>query len=136
MSPYLGTGADFKLGNPEEDRIKRRNEWFLALVRETQIDGTSWIISSPGNDTVTLETLQTSTFPDELKRRGYPLVEIEPGERILHMAHHQPLEISSSGALVSAAIGSTKPVTIIIHGAGRHPTRRYTFRAPRFIAGR
>jgi hypothetical protein len=126
-------GGDFK---QHDDIAKRRAAWFLALVRESQIAQDAWIISSPGDETVCIESLQTSSWPDELKRRGYPLVEIEPGERILHMAYHQPLEISSSGVLVSAAIGSTKPVTTRIHGAGPQPTRRYTFRAPRFSAGR
>jgi hypothetical protein len=135
MSPYLGVGGDFKSGSEEEDRAKRRNEWFLALVRETQIDGTAWIISSPGNDTVTLETLTTSTFADELKRRGYPLREIELGERILPFAHHQPMEVSSSGALVPTTAGSTRPVSMIVHSASPHPTRRFEFPAP-FRTGR
>ena len=48
----------------------RRNDWFLALVRESQI------INSPGSDTVLVETLTTSGWPDELRGRNYPLREI------------------------------------------------------------
>ena len=80
------------------------------------IAGDAWVISSPGSDVVTLETLQTSGFPDELKRRGYPLIEIEPGSRILHTTFHQPMEISSPGTLIPATTGSTKPVSMIVHG--------------------
>jgi hypothetical protein len=38
--------------------------------------------------------LQTSSFPDELKRRGYPLKEIAGGSRILHTAR-QPMQIAA-----------------------------------------
>jgi hypothetical protein len=76
-----------------------RNEWFLALVRETQIAVDAWIISSPSCDTVTLETLQTSGFSDELIKRGYPLREIEGGQRILHTTYHKPMQIAANGTL-------------------------------------
>jgi hypothetical protein len=125
-------GGDFK---QHDDRAKRRAAWFLALVRETQIAQDAFIISSPGNDTVTLETLQTSTFPDELKRRGYPLREIEGGQRILPYAHHQPMEIAADGTLIPVTAGSTKPTSLVVHGAGPQPTRRFEFPAP-FRTGR
>jgi hypothetical protein len=100
------------------DKIEKRRAWFLALVRETQIAGDAWIISSPGCDTVTLETLTTSGFPDELRARKYPLVEIEGGSRILPHAYHQPMEIGANGELVPAIQGSTRPTTVVIHGRG------------------
>jgi hypothetical protein len=123
-------GGDFKSGSEQEQRIKRRNAWFLALVRECQIDGTAWIISSPGNDTVTLETLETSGFPDELRRRKYPLREVEPGHRILPHAYHQPFEQAANGELVPATATSTKPVSFVVYAAGPTPTRRFEFPAP------
>jgi hypothetical protein len=90
----------------------------------------AWVISSPGSDVVTIETLTTSGFPDDLKRRGYPLVEIEPGSRILHTAYHQPMEIAADGTLIPVTTASTKPTSMIVHGAGPQPTRRFTFPAP------
>src|SRR5262245_33128568 len=69
-------GAHFKKA---DDRTQRRNDWFLALVRESQIAGDAWIINSPGSDTVLVETLTTSGWPDELRRRNYPLREIAGG---------------------------------------------------------
>jgi hypothetical protein len=76
-------GGHFKKA---DDRTQRRNDWFLALVRESQIAGDAWIINSPGSDTVLVETLTTSGWPDELRRRNYPLREIAGGSRILpHM---------------------------------------------------
>jgi hypothetical protein len=83
--PRRRIGEDFKRGSDG----RKRNAWFLALVRESMIAGDAWVISSPGSDVVTIETLTTSGFPDDLKRRGYPLVEIEPGLRILHTTYHQ-----------------------------------------------
>ena len=50
-------------------------------------------------ETVTLETLQTSGFPDELIKRGYPLREIEGGQRILHTTYHKPMKIAANGTL-------------------------------------
>ena len=47
-------GGDFKKA---DDRLKRRNDWFLVLVRESQIAGDAWILSSPGSKTVLVESL-------------------------------------------------------------------------------
>jgi hypothetical protein len=94
---YRGMDADFKKA---DDRVKLRNEWFLALVRETQIAVDAWIISSPGCDTVTPETLQISGFPDELIKRGYPLREIEGSQRILHTTLPATQAIKSAKWLV------------------------------------
>jgi hypothetical protein len=113
-----------------DDKVARRRAWFLALVRESQIAGDAWIISTPGADVVLVEALPLSTFPAELKSRGYPLREVSGGSRILHTAHHQPMQISSSGAMVPVTEGSTRPVTIVTHGAGPHETRRFEFPAP------
>jgi hypothetical protein len=123
-------GEDFKRGNDAEDRLKRRNEWFLALVRESQIAGDAWIISSPGSETVLVEALPMSRFPADLRSRGYPLREIAGGSRILPHAFHQPMEQAADGTLIAAAEGSTKPVSVMIYGAGPHETRRFEFPAP------
>jgi hypothetical protein len=79
--------------------------------------------------------LRTSSFPDELKRRGYPLKEIAGGSRILHTAYHQPMQIAANGVLEPAVQGSTRPISTVVHGAGPQPTRRYEFPAP-FRTGR
>ena len=86
----------------------RRNDWFLALVRESQI------INSPGSDTVLVETLTTSGWPDELRRRNYPLREIAGGSRILPHAFHQPMQHGPNGTLVPVTEGSTRPVSVAI----------------------
>ena len=116
-------GGDFRKA---DDRTQRRNDWFLALVRESQIAGDAWIISSPGSDTVLIETLTTSGWPDELRARGYPLREIAGGSHILPFAHHQ----RTNGELEPVTKASTRPTSMIIHGAGLQPTRRFTFPAP------
>ena len=120
-------GGHFKKA---DDRTQRRNDWFLALVRESQIAGDAWIINSPGSDTVLVETLTTSGWPDELRRRNYPLREIAGGSRILPHAFHQPMEQGPNGELISVTEGPTRPTSLIIHGAGPRPTRRFEFPAP------
>jgi hypothetical protein len=125
-------GAEFK---ETDDKLAKRRAWFLALVRESQIAGDAFIISSPGSDVVLVEQLPLSSFAAQLRARGYALKEIAGGSRILPHAHHQPMMISSSGAMIPVVEGSTKPVTIVIHGAGPHETRRFEFPAP-FRLGR
>ena len=120
-------GGDFKKA---DDRLKRRNDWFLVLVRESQIAGDAWILSSPGSKTVLVESLTTSGWPNELRSRGYPLREIAGGSRILPHAFHQPMEQGPNGELISVTEGSTRPTSLIIHGAGPRPTRRFEFPAP------
>ena len=83
--------------------------------------------------TVTIETLQTSAWPDDLRGRGYPLVEIEGGTRILPHHHNQAMEITADGTLTPATVGSTKPVSFVIHGgagpAADHGQRDHGLRA-------
>jgi hypothetical protein len=122
-------GSDFK---EVDDKLAKRRAWFLALVRESQIAGDAFIISSPGSDVVLVESLPLSTFPALLKSRGYPIREIAGGSRILHSAHHQPMMISSSGAMIPVTEGSTKPVSLVVYAAGPVETRRYEFPAPPF----
>jgi hypothetical protein len=50
--------------------------------------------------------------------RGYIIEKIGEGERILPHAVAQRFEVSSSGALVPATLGSTKPVTLTVTNAG------------------
>ena len=114
-------GGHFKKA---DDRTQRRNDWFLALVRESQIAGDAWIINSPGSDTVLVETLTTSGWPDELRRRNYPLREIAGGSRILPHAFHQPMQHGPNGTLVPVTEGSTRPVSVAIHSAGSTAIRR------------
>jgi hypothetical protein len=120
-------GGDFKKA---DDRTQHRNDWFLVLVRESQIAGDAWIISSPGSDTVLVETLTTSGWPDELRGRGYSLREVAGGTRILPHAFHQPMQIGANGELIPVTEDSTRPVSMIIYGTGPQPTRRFEFPAP------
>jgi hypothetical protein len=83
----------------------RRNAWFLALVRESQIQGDAFVISSPGSDVVTIETLTTSSWPDELRRRNYPLQEIEGG----YAAHVMAVELFFQFGLAAHLIASNRP---------------------------
>jgi hypothetical protein len=79
---------------------------------------------------VLVEALPVSTWPAELRKRGYPLKEIAGGSRILHTALHTAMEVNSRGELVAVTEGSTRPVSVVIHGAGPHETRRFEFPAP------
>jgi hypothetical protein len=40
------------------------------------------------------------------------------------------MEIAADGVLVPATQGSTRPISMIIHGTGPRRTKRYSFLAP------
>jgi hypothetical protein len=63
---------------------------------------------------VLVEALPVSTWPAELRKRGYPLKEIAGGSRILHTALHTAMEVNSRGELVAVTEGSTRPVSVVI----------------------
>jgi hypothetical protein len=69
---------------------------------------------------------------DRIEEEGYPLREIAGGSRILPHALHQPVEIVANGELIPVRQGSTKPVSMMVYGAGPHQTRRFEFPAPQF----
>jgi hypothetical protein len=125
MSRYLKNPQDKQV----ENRQKKRLDWFTAFNREAMAAG-AWIISTPGATEVVVETLPTSAWPAILMERGYKLKEIEPGQRILPFAVATPMTLSSSGGLIPATAGSTKPVTMTHYGAGPVRTVRYSFKTP------
>jgi hypothetical protein len=109
--------------SPEIEDRKIRFDKLNAFVRSRN---NGWIISVQGKAEVTVECLENSTLPDELRGAGYTLTEIEGGERIIPGSIVERLELSSSGAFMPATEGSTKPVYLRSH-SGICKTRRYSF---------
>jgi hypothetical protein len=125
---YLKDADNYKRGR--DDRPERRLAWHQALVRETMVRGDCWIISTPSASEVILEVLPESGFPDELRGRRFPLVPEPDGQRILPHAIKLEMAISSSGAMMPAAAGSTAPTTTVVTHAGIATTKRYSFPSP------
>jgi hypothetical protein len=111
------------------DRLERRRNWFAALSAEAR-ENNAFVISVPLADLTVIECLPHSPWPEELASRGYPIEEIEGGQRILPFAVSTAMTISSSGALIPATEGSTRPVTMTHYGAGPVRTVRYSFKTP------
>jgi hypothetical protein len=67
---------------------------------------------------IEIETLPGSPLPAELRAAGYELKAAEEGERILPSAIVERLTMTSSGALVPIAVGSTAAVSEVRRHAG------------------
>jgi hypothetical protein len=117
---------------PAAIELKRakRQAWFKALCNEARERNDAWIISSVGAERTIVECLPTSAFPAILESREYPLTPEPPGERILPFAVSTPMVLSSSGAMIPATEGSTRPVTMTHYGAGPVRTVRHSFKTP------
>jgi hypothetical protein len=126
--PRFEKNPQWKRGS--DDTGERRLAWFNALNREAMQRSDCWLISTPSGSEVLIEALPESSWPAELRQRGFPLVDAEPGQRILPHAIKTEMALSSSGALMPATPGSTKPTSFVIYGAGPTPTRRFEFPAP------
>ena len=76
------------------------------------------------------DALVGSPLPAQLTAMGYIVEKIGESQRILPHAVVQRFEVSSSGALVPATEGSTKPVTVTVANAGIATVEQYDLRMP------
>ena len=76
------------------------------------------------------EALPGSPLPAQLGTLGYIVERTGETQRILQHAIAQKFETSSSGALVPATEGSTKPVTVNVTNAGIAIVEQYDLRPP------
>jgi hypothetical protein len=111
------------LPGQELENRKAKFEKLNAFV--TQRDG--WLTSVPGDAEVILECLPGSGLPAELRAAGYTLRSDGQGERILGSAITEHLTLTSSGAYVPLAPGSTKAVALTRRHAGIVKVQRYSF---------
>jgi hypothetical protein len=109
--------------NPE---VVDRKERFAALKQfVTKQQG--WLTSIPGEGAVTLECLEGSALPDQLKRLGYDLRETGVGERILATAIVEKFTTRADGEFEPLVQGSTKPIARAVTHAGICKVNRYVF---------
>jgi hypothetical protein len=104
-------------------------EKFAALNEFVQLRG-GWLVSVPGDPGIRLQVLPGSPLPDQLAAQGYTVVPTGTTQRILAHAVAQPMTMSSSGALIAATEGSTKPVTMTITNAGITTVETFDLRMP------
>jgi hypothetical protein len=118
---FLATPPDPKL---EEAKAK------FAAINEHVTEAGGWLVSVPGDPTMRLQVLPGSPLPGELIELGYLVTRTGETQRILPMAIAQPMTLSSSGALVAATEGSTRPVTMVVTSAGLATVETYDLRVP------
>jgi hypothetical protein len=76
------------------------------------------------------DALVGSPLPAQLTVLGYIVEWTGETQRILAHAVAQRFEVSSSGALVPAVEGSSKPVTVTVTNAGIATVEQYDLRMP------
>jgi hypothetical protein len=77
-----------------------------------------------------LECLPGSSWPDELRGRGFPLVAAPDGQRILAHAVKVEMTQNADGTLAPMTEGSTQATTMIVHQPGIRQTAKFTMLAP------
>jgi hypothetical protein len=77
-----------------------------------------------------LDALVGSPLPAQLTALGYTVTKTGTSERILPNAITQKFETSSSGALIPATEGSTRPVTVTVTNAVIAVVEQYDLRMP------
>jgi hypothetical protein len=111
--------------SPRRKPIESRKEQFDKLNRFVKSKN-AWLISTPGDREATLECLADSMVPAEMRKAGYALEELPPGERILHSAITERFARRVDGQLELLTPGSTQRVAQMTH-AGIVKTRRFSF---------
>jgi hypothetical protein len=108
--------------------IETRKEKFDRLNAFVRLRN-GWLVSIPGHPIIVLECLPGSSLPDELRDAGYMLERAEPyvTERIIANNIIERLELSSSGALIAATEGSTRPIATTVVHSGITRVMRFTF---------
>jgi hypothetical protein len=126
--PRFDKDPQYKRG--KDSTGEKRQAWFQALNMETMRRSDAWVISTPHAGTVLIEVLPDSPWPAELRERGFPLQEIEGGQRILPHAVRVEMTKNADGTLAPLTPGSTQAVTMVVHRAGIHMVKRYAFEMP------
>jgi hypothetical protein len=112
--------------NPEMDKINSR----FAALNEYVTVRRGWITGVPGAVDVTIEVLPGSTLPDELRKAGYDVCQIEDGQRILPAAITERFARRADGELEPVTEGSTRPIAETRTHAGIVKVKRWAFSMP------
>jgi hypothetical protein len=92
--------------------------------------GDAWLTSVPGAREMEFQALVGSPIPDRLESLGWVVTKIGESERIIPRGIRQRFETSSSGALIPATEGSTRPTSVIVTNAGVAVVEVYDLRMP------
>jgi hypothetical protein len=112
--------------SPEIEERKRRFDDLNAFISQRG----GWMTSVPGAHKITFDALPGSPLPEQLAALGYIVHKTGEGERILPNAVQQWFEMSSSGALIAATDGSTKPVSLVVTAASLARVEQFDLRMP------
>jgi hypothetical protein len=110
--------------NPEADERRKRFNDINAFISQRS----GWVTSVPGSHEITFDALVGSPLPGQLTAMGYIVEKTGESQRILPHAVSQKFETSSSGALIPATEGSTKPMSVIVTNAGIAVVEQYDLR--------
>jgi hypothetical protein len=112
-----------------DPKIVEAKEKFAAILAHV-VERGGWLVSVPGDPEMRLQVLPGSALPDQLRKLGYIVVPTGTTSRILPHAVRQAMTMSSSGALIAATEGSTKPVALHVTNAGIATVEQYDLRMP------
>jgi hypothetical protein len=118
----------YRPGRPDAE-IETRKEQFAALNSYINKAG-GWLVSVPGDPEMRFQALPDSALPGLLRGMGYIVEQTGQTQRILPHVIVEKFETSSSGALVTAVEGSTKPVTTRVTHAGLTTVVQYDLWGP------
>ena len=116
--------GNYKPGQKVDDRKTR-----FAKINRWVTEAGGWVVSIPGQELVTIETLPQSPIPARLIELGYDVQRADPPEtqRILAGAIIEQLALTSSGALVPLTPESTKTIAETRTHAGIVRVSRFSF---------
>jgi hypothetical protein len=123
------TAKQFYHPGPLKHDVADRKDRFAAL-NDYITKGGGWLVSIPGDVEMRFEALPDSALPAALRDLGYIVEKTGETQRILPHAVTERFETSSSGALIVAVEGSTKPVTVKLHHAGIAIVDQFDLRLP------
>jgi hypothetical protein len=113
----------------QKDKIEARKAKHERLCAEAR-EKCAWVISVAGDPVIRFDCLPDSPLPDDLRERGFDLVDEGAGSRILHAAIVERFARRADGQLVLATEGSTRPIAESRTHAGIVKVKRYAFEMP------
>jgi hypothetical protein len=101
--------------------------WVVTVMNAFVQAWGGWLTRVPGAHEVTVECLQGSSFPNDLRALGYDVITAGVGERVLPHQIVQRFVRRADGELEPLTAGSTKPVAETRTQAGIVRVRKFAF---------
>jgi hypothetical protein len=121
---------EFRRPRPNPDQALADRKALFERINAFVTERGGWLVSIRGAVEMRFEALPGSPLPDQLAALGHIVVPTGTTERILPHAVAQAMTMSSSGALIAVTETSTRPVTMVVTGAGIRTVECFDLRVP------